>query len=485
MKTLNDILEGIKIVDQTGNTDVAIDHIRFDSRLVSPGDVFVAIRGTSVDGHRFISQVIKSGVAAVICEEFPENLSEKNQNNLIKVNDTRHALGIMAANFYNHPSEKINLIGVTGTNGKTTTVTLLFNLFRELGYNCGMLSTIENRINEEAFPAIRTTADPLQINELLSRMVKEKVTYCFAEISSHAIDQKRISGLMFAGGIFTNITQDHLDYHKDFKSYLYTKKAFFDLLPSKAFALSNIDDRNGRVMIQNTKAEKYTYGLKKSADYKGKITEHHMHGLNMRIDNTDAWFGIVGTFNAYNLMATYAAARLLGEDKQETLAAMSRLQGAEGRFDVTISSSGIKGIIDYAHTPDALKNVLETINQSRTRNETLTTIVGAGGDRDKTKRPEMARIATTFSDKVILTSDNPRSEDPQSIIDDMITGISKEHEKKVITILNREEAIKTACFMAHKGDIILVAGKGHEKYQEVNGVRYHFDDKEILSNYLK
>jgi len=485
MKKLNDILEGIKIGDQTGDTDVAIEHIRFDSRLVNPGDVFVAIRGTSVDGHQFISQVIKSGVAAVICEEFPENLSKKNQSVLIKVNDTRYALGIMASNFYNHPSEKINLIGVTGTNGKTTTVTLLFNLFRELGYNCGMLSTIENRIDEEVFPAIRTTADPLQINELLSRMVQEKVTYCFAEISSHAIDQKRISGLMFAGGVFTNITQDHLDYHKDFKSYLYTKKAFFDHLPAKAFALSNIDDRNGRVMIQNTKAEKYTYGLKKSADFKGKITEHHMHGLNMLIDNMEAWFGIVGTFNAYNLMATYAASRLLGEDKQETLATMSRLQGAEGRFDVTISSSGIKGIIDYAHTPDALKNVLETINKSRTRNETLTTIVGAGGDRDKSKRPAMARIATTYSDKVILTSDNPRSENPQSIIDDMTTGISKEHEKKVITILSREEAIKTACFMAVKGDIILVAGKGHEKYQEVNGVRHQFDDKEILSNHLK
>ena len=485
MKKLNDILHGVDITEQQGDMDSSINHLQFDSRQVQRSDVFVAIRGTSVDGHQFIPQVSKKAVRAIVCEEWPVDSMKETGIAWIKVPDSREALGIMASNYYDNPSEKLSLVGVTGTNGKTTTVTLLFNLFRELGYSCGMLSTVENRIDERSIQATHTTGDALQINKLLAQMAGENVTHCFAEISSHAIDQKRISGLVFAGGIFTNITQDHLDYHKNFRSYLYAKKAFFDKLPSAAFAITNNDDKNGKTILQNTRAKKYTYGLKRSADFKGKITEHHMHGINMLIDKTEVWFSMAGTFNAYNLLATYAAARLLDEAKEETLAAMSRLKGAEGRFDITLSKSGIKGIIDYAHTPDALKNVLETINQSRTRNETLITVVGAGGDRDKTKRPEMARIATTLSDKVILTSDNPRTEDPQAIIDDMTKGIGKQNEKKAITILSREEAIKTACLMAAEGDIILVAGKGHEKYQEIKGIRHHFDDKEILTNHLK
>ncbi|MCF8231790.1 MAG: UDP-N-acetylmuramoyl-L-alanyl-D-glutamate--2,6-diaminopimelate ligase [Bacteroidales bacterium] len=485
MKRLSHILEGVSIIDRKGISEAQVREITFDSRQVRKEDVFVAIRGTSVDGHKFIPDVVAGGVKAVVCEEFPDENVDSRPTILIKVKDTRYALAVMASNYYDNPSEKLNLIGVTGTNGKTTTVTLLYHLFMSLGYPCGMLSTIENRINEETIQATHTTGDPLQINAMLAQMVSHKVTHCFTEVSSHAIDQQRIAGLSFTGGIFTNITQDHLDYHKDFRSYLYTKKAFFDHLPKNAWALVNVDDKNGRLMLQNTNAKAYTYGLKKRADFKGKIKEHHMLGLSMEIDKTEVWFGIIGTFNAYNLMATYAAARLLDENKEETLASMSRLESAEGRFDITYSTGGIKGIIDYAHTPDALENVLQTINHSRTHNETLITVIGAGGDRDKTKRPQMGQIATTLSDKVILTSDNPRNEDPQKIIDEIAAGISAENEKKVIPILNREEAIKTACFMANKGDIILVAGKGHEKYQEVEGARHHFDDKEILIKYLK
>ncbi|MCF8308655.1 MAG: UDP-N-acetylmuramoyl-L-alanyl-D-glutamate--2,6-diaminopimelate ligase [Bacteroidales bacterium] len=485
MKNLCDILQGVGIIDRKGATDTQIREIKFDSRQVGTDDIFVAIRGTSMDSHQFIPDVMASGVKAVVCEEYPEKNVDPRQTILIKVKDSRLALAVMASNYYDNPSAKLNLIGVTGTNGKTTTVTLLYRLFTNLGYTCGLLSTIENRINERTLQATHTTGDPLQINALLAQMVREKVTHCFTEISSHAIDQQRIAGLSFDGAIFTNITQDHLDYHKDFRTYLYTKKAFFDHLTPDAWALVNVDNKNGRLMLQNTKARAYTYGLKKSADFKGKIKEHHMLGLSMVIDKTEVWFGIVGTFNAYNLVATYAAARLLEENKEETLAAMSQLESAEGRFDITYSQSGIKGIIDYAHTPDALENVLATINQSRTHNETLITVIGAGGDRDKTKRPQMGRIASALSDKVILTSDNPRNEDPQTIIDEMADGISTENEKKVMCIPKREEAIKTACFTANKGDVILVAGKGHEKYQEIKDVKHHFDDKEMLIKYLK
>lgn len=485
MKKLADILEGVTILKEQGTNAAAVENIRFDSRKVGSNDVFVAIKGTAIDGHQYIPEVAKRGVNAFVCQEWPSSLENEPTTAIVQVDDTRYALAVMAANYYNHPSDKMTLVGVTGTNGKTTTVTLLFNLFRELGYNCGMLSTVENRINEETLPATHTTGDPLQINALLAEMVRKKVTHCFAEVSSHAIDQKRIGGLNFDGAVFTNLSQDHLDYHKNFRAYLYAKKAFFDQLPSKAWALVNRDDKNGRVMLQNTKASTHSYALKTKADFKGKITEHHIGGLNMEIDRTQIWFGLAGTFNAYNLLATYAAAMLLGENKEETMAAMSRLKGAEGRFDATISPGGVTGIVDYAHTPDALKNVLETINQSRSFNESLITVIGAGGDRDKTKRPAMGRIAAALSDKVVITSDNPRNEEPQAIIDDIISGIGKENEKKIITIPAREEAIKTACMMAHERDIILVAGKGHEKYQEVKGVRHHFDDKEILSKYLK
>ncbi|MDZ7743829.1 MAG: UDP-N-acetylmuramoyl-L-alanyl-D-glutamate--2,6-diaminopimelate ligase [Bacteroidota bacterium] len=390
----------------------------------------------------------------------------------------------MASNFYDRPSHKLRLLGVTGTNGKTTIVNLLHQLFTGMGYVSGMISTIENQINREKIAATHTTPDPVQINKLLKQMQDAGCSFCFMEVSSHAIDQQRIAGLKFAGGIFTNITHDHLDYHKTFPAYLAAKKAFFDRLPADAFALTNLDDKNGNVMLQNTRAEKHTYALKSNADFKGRILENQFEGLNMIIDKHEAWFRLPGKFNAYNLLAVYGASVLLGEDRTEVLARLSHLKGAEGRMDFIRTKNKITAIVDYAHTPDALKNILETINEVRTQNEELITVVGTGGDRDKSKRAVMARIAASLSTKVILTSDNPRSEDPDSILQNMIQGVDGVDYKKVITISKRAEAIKAACIMAIPGDIILVAGKGHEKYQEIMGVKYPFDDKQKLMEFL-
>ena len=419
----------------------------------------------------------------MVCEVLPKKLSK--DVTYIQVKSSGLALGICAANFYGNPSEKLRLVGVTGTNGKTTTVTLLHQLFMKLGYKVGLLSTIENKIDHRVLPAAYTTPDAIELNKILSEMVDEGCTHAFMEVSSHAVVQHRIAGIRFAGGVFSNITHDHLDYHKTFDAYIKAKKTFFDELPKTAFALSNADDRNGEVMLQNSVAKKHTYALKSMADFRAKIVENSFGGLHLLINQSDVYCRLVGAFNAYNFLAIYATAMLLGEDAQNVLAIMSNLETAEGRFDTVKSSGGIVAIVDYAHTPDALENVLSTIATVRNGNETLITVVGCGGDRDRTKRPIMAKIACKMSDKVILTSDNPRTEDPQSILDQMNEGVEIPDRSKVLTILNREEAIRTACMLARSGDIILVAGKGHEKYQEINGVRHHFDDKEKLITALK
>ncbi len=483
MKKLNDILNGIKIVERFGSSNPEIKKIVFDSREVEANSLFFAIKGTQVDGHRFVEMAVKSGASAIVCEEVP---AEKNENVVyLKVENSQHALGIITGNFYDYPSEKFKLVGVTGTNGKTTIASVLYKLFGKLGYNVGLLSTIENRINDEVIEATHTTPDVVQINRLLAKMIEAGVDYCFMEVSSHAIDQERVSGLHFTGGIFTNLTHDHLDYHKDFKSYLAAKKKFFDDLPASAFALTNLDDKNGRVMQQNTRAAKYSYGLTVASDFYCKIIENQFDGLQLMIEGQPVWFRLVGKFNAYNLMAVYAAAVLLGENKMEVLTQLSLLEPAEGRFELMKSEEGISVIIDYAHTPDALKNVLETISATRTGNETLITLVGAGGNRDKTKRPLMAKVACDKSDKLILTSDNPRDEDPDAIIEDMKTGLDIIEKKKVLSITNRVEAIKTALALAKKGDIILIAGKGHEKYQVLKGGKIiPLDEKQIVREIL-
>ncbi len=483
MKKLTYIIENLSVDNIIGTTDRVIDSLCFDSRQIQSGGCFFAVSGTTTDGHSFIDQVIEKGAIAIVCEVLPKNLSE--QVTYIQVKSSSLALGICAANFYGNPSEKLKLVGITGTNGKTTTVTLLHQLFMQLGYKVGLLSTIQNKIDNEVLPATHTTPDAIQLNKILAEMVDAGCTHAFMEVSSHAIVQHRIAGLRFTGAIFSNITHDHLDYHKTFDAYLKAKKIFFDELPKTAFALSNIDDRNGDVMLQNTVAKKYTYALKSMADFRCKIIENSFTGLHLLINQSDVYCRLVGAFNAYNFLAIYATAVLLGEDSQNVLAIMSNLQSAEGRFETVKSSNGIIAIVDYAHTPDALENVLSTINNVRNGNETLITVVGCGGDRDKTKRPIMAKIACKMSDKVILTSDNPRSEDPQSILDQMNEGVELKDKSRVLTILNREEAIRTACMLARSGDIILVAGKGHEKYQEINGVRHHFDDKEKLITALK
>ena len=482
MKFLNDILKNIEITKVIGSTDVEVGSIEFDSRKVEPDSAFVAVKGTQVDGHAFISKAIDAGAKIIICEILPEKLSE-NITYLIVKNSSK-ALGILASNFYGNPSSKLMLIGVTGTNGKTTVVSLLYDLFKKLGYKAGLLSTIQNKIGDEIIGATHTTPDPVQINKLLNRMVYAGCTHCFMEVSSHAIEQDRIAGLIFEGGIFTNITHDHLDYHKTFDNYLKVKKKFFDELPDYAFALSNIDDKNGRVILQNTKALKKTYSLKSLSDFKCKIIENQFEGLELNIDGQEFWCRLIGSFNAYNLLAVYAAAVLLGEEKSKVLTALSMVEAVEGRFDVIRLQNNITGIVDYAHSPDALKNILDTISSIRTKNETLITIVGAGGDRDKNKRSLMGQIVSRKSDKVILTSDNPRSEEPEQVIKDIGKGVEPINYKKVISITNRREAIKTACSFAKPGDIILVAGKGHEKYQEIKGVKYPFDDKEILREFL-
>ncbi len=482
MKLLKEILYKAGITEVSGSTDLEIKTISFDSRQKGQDILFIAVRGTNTDGHNFIDNAIGNGAVAIVCENIPSNA---NRNiTYIKVSDSAYALGVIASNFFNNPSCELKLVGVTGTNGKTTTVTLLHDLFLSFGYGSGLISTIKNKINGSEIKSTHTTPDPLQLNALLRKMVDEGCGYCFMEVSSHSVTQQRIAGLEFAGGIFTNITHDHIDYHKTFEEYLKAKKTFFDSLPSNAFALSNTDDKNGMYVLQNTKALKRTYSLNNTADFKARIIENIISGLHLNIDGYDIWFNLVGKFNAYNLLAAYGAAVLLNGEKTNILANLSILKSVEGRFDYIKTPDNIMAIVDYAHTPDALKNVLNTISEIRTGNEKLITVFGCGGDRDRTKRPVMTKIACDMSDKIIITSDNPRSEDPESIIEEMKKGIEPVHYKKVLSITKREEAIKTACSLAAPGDIILIAGKGHEKYQEIKGQKFPFDDKEIIKNIL-
>ncbi len=483
MKYLSDIIEGLAFTELQGSADMEISAVVFDSRKVIPGCLFVAVKGTVADGHDFILQAINDGAVAVICEVLPARVT--GEVDFLMVADSSVALGLVSANFYDNPSAKLKLVGITGTNGKTTIATLLYKLFRNLGYKCGLLSTVENQINGEVVQATHTTPDPVELNSLMSEMVEQGCDYCFMEVSSHAIAQHRIGGLKFSGGIFSNLTHDHLDYHKTFESYLKAKKAFFDGLPANAFALTNIDDKNGSVMLQNTKAHKKTYGLKSMADYKARILENQFEGLLLQIDGEEVWFKMVGTFNAYNLLAVYAAAMLLEQDKTKILTSLSKLTGARGRFEYIVAPNKIIGIVDYAHSPDAVQNILSTIHDIRKGNEKVITVIGCGGDRDKTKRPIMAKTACEWSDKVIFTSDNPRSEDPGQIIKEMEEGVDPAFKRHTVSIVDRREAIKTACMLARPGDIVLIAGKGHEKYQEINGVKNHFDDMEELTEQFK
>lgn len=483
MTELRDILYKVHITSTSGNMAVTIAGICFDSRQAKPGYLFVAVKGTQSDGHLYIDKALAGGAAVVVVEKFPETISEK--ATYVAVKDSAQALGIIAANFYKNPSHKLKLIGVTGTNGKTTVATLLYQLFNSLGHRSGLLSTVVNKIVDNEIPATHTTPDPIQLNELLVKMNESNCTHCFMEVSSHAVDQERTAGLRFEAAIFTNITHDHLDYHKTFENYIKAKKKFFDELTPEAFALVNADDKRGMVMLQNTKARKHSFGLKKMVDFKGKIITNSMEGLELEIGNKNVWFKLIGDFNAYNLLAVYGAAVLLGEDSDEILTHLSAMHGAPGRFELVNPGAKILAIVDYAHTPDALKNVLETIAHLRSGTEQLITVVGCGGNRDKTKRPLMASIACRFSDKIVLTSDNPRDEDAMEIIREMQTGIGPSEARKTLVMPDREEAIKTACMLAKKKDIILVAGKGHEKYQEIKGVKHPFDDKEVLQRMLK
>lgn len=479
MKILKDILYKTGLEEVIGTTNVAIENVLFDSRAVESFSLFVAVSGTQVDGHKFIDKAIEKGAVAVVCEQLPEVLNK--DVTYVKVGNSAEALGYIACNFYDNPSEELKLVGVTGTNGKTSVVTLLHQLFQSLGYKCGMLSTVVNKIGDDVLNATHTTPDALSVNRLMHEMVEEGCDYCFMEASSHAIDQHRVTGLDFDVAVFTNITHDHLDYHKTFKNYINAKKLLFDNLKPEAFALVNNDDRNGAVMVQNTSAKVQTYGVKTMTDFKAKVIENQFTGLQLSIDGNDVWTRLVGGFNAYNLLAVYGVAVLLEQDKMDVLTAVSKLDTVNGRFEYIKTPSDIAGIVDYAHTPDALENVLETIKEIRTRNEQVITVVGCGGDRDKAKRPEMARIACKFSDKVIFTSDNPRSEEPDVIIADMQAGVPPQDFKKTLSITNRKEAIKAAVTMAESGDIILVAGKGHETYQEIKGVRHDFDDMAVLT----
>lgn len=476
---LEAILIEVETIEIFGNPGVEVATMAFDSRQVSAGTLFFAVRGTLTDGHDYIHQAVAAGAVAVICEEKPEILSDA--VTYVVVADASAALGYAAAAFYHHPSQHLTLVGITGTNGKTTIATLLFRLFRALGYKVGLISTVENQINQTVISATHTTPNPIALNELLLKMVDAGCDYCFMEVSSHAVVQQRIAGLTFAGGVFSNITHDHLDFHETFANYINAKKGFFDGLSNKSFALTNTDDKNGMVMLQNTAATKKTYALRQLADFKGNLIGNKFSGLQLDVDGTETFFRLVGAFNAYNLLAVYGTAMLLGQDKLAVLTAMSELEGAEGRFDFITAKNQVIGVIDYAHTPDAVQNVLSTINDVKNGTEKVITVIGCGGDRDKTKRPIMARVACDWSDKVILTSDNPRTEDPLAILAEMQTGVSPTNLPKTITIADRREAIKTAWHLAQPGDIILVAGKGHEKYQEVNGKRQHFDDKEVLT----
>lgn len=478
MKTLQQLLIQTKTQQVTGALDKNITAIEIDSRKVKAGAVFVAITGAQSDGHAFIGKAIELGAVAIVCETLPADLNAG--VTYIKVASSGEAAARMAVEFYNHPSAEVKLVGVTGTNGKTTIATLLFKLFRQLGYSCGLISTVQNQIDDIIIPATHTTPDAISLNALLRKMVDEGCSYVFMECSSHAIHQHRITGLKFAGALFSNITHDHLDYHKTFDEYIRVKKKFFDDLSADAFAISNADDKRGEVMLQNTSATKYLYSLKTMAAFKGKILENALTGLVMTINDQEVHFRLIGTFNAYNLLAVYGAAVCLGVESSEVLTALSMLTGAEGRFDYIISANNIIGIVDYAHTPDALENVLSTIKKLRKGYEQIITVVGCGGDRDKTKRPVMAQAACDWSDRVILTSDNPRTEDPEAILRDMEAGLSSAAKRKYITLVDRKQAIEEAVRMAKPEDIILVAGKGHEKYQDINGVKHPFDDKAVL-----
>lgn len=479
MLQLKDILIGVDATQVVGDTSVEVIGLQIDSRKVAKGDVFFAIRGTQTDGHKYIAKAIELGAVAVVVEELPKELDTHVVYVMVK--DSAAVAGVMANAFYGAPSHQLKLVGVTGTNGKTTVATLLYKLFRELGYKCGLISTVQNLIGDEAESATHTTPDAISVHALLARMVEAGCTHAFMEVSSHAIHQQRIASVEFAGGIFTNISHDHLDYHKTFDEYIRVKKKFFDDLPKEAFALTNADDKRGMVMLQNTRAEKHTYSLRVPATFKGKVLENNLTGLVMTVNEHEAYFRMIGTFNAYNLLAVYGAALMLGENNTEVLSVLSNLHGAPGRFETFMSEKEkVIGIVDYAHTPDALLNVLATINQINQRVQHVITVIGCGGDRDKTKRPLMAEVACEHSDRAILTSDNPRTEDPEVILNDMEAGLSMTHKRKVLRITDRKEAIKTACSLAQPEDIVLVAGKGHETYQEVNGVRHHFDDREIL-----
>ncbi len=483
MKTIANLIQNIAVKKVNGSPLVSILHLTYDSREAGEGSLFFAIKGTQVDGHSYITSVCEKGVAAIVCETLPSELDDT--VTYIQVANTSEAMANIAAEFYDHPSQKLKLTAVTGTNGKTTVATLLFKLFRSFGHHVGLLSTVQNQIDDEIIPATHTTPDSIRINELLELMVERGCEYCFIEASSHAIDQHRITGLHFAGTIFNNITHDHLDYHHTFENYIQAKKKLFDDVNEEAFALTNKDDKNGMVMLQNTKATRYTFSLKSMADFKAKIIESDFNGMLLTIDEEEAWFRLVGNFNAYNILAVYGAAFLLGKNKHEIITKLSSLESVKGRFEYTTLPNGVIAVIDYAHTPDALENVLKTINQLRTQNEQLITVVGCGGNRDTTKRPVMADVATELSTKVIFTSDNPRNENPELILDDMQKGVKPIHYKKTLRISDRKEAIKTAVSIAQKGDIILVAGKGHENYQEIKGVKHHFDDKETVMEIFK
>ncbi|SDG68726.1 UDP-N-acetylmuramoyl-L-alanyl-D-glutamate--2,6-diaminopimelate ligase [Psychroflexus sediminis] len=482
MKVLKDILYKVPIESVKGSTAVDLKSIHFDSRLVSRQDAFVAIRGTAADGHLYIDAAISQGAEVIVCEKFPSELAPG--ITYVQVKDTREALAIMASNYYDRPSSNLKLVGVTGTNGKTTVSSLLYQLFKALGYKVGLISTVTIKVDEKEFSTKLTTPDSLTINAYLKMMNEVGVEFCFMEVSSHGIAQHRTLGLDFKAGIFTNLSQDHLDYHNSFAEYRDVKKRFFDQLSKDAFAITNIDDKNGRYMLQNTKSKTYGYGVKNLTDYKVKILEESFSGLKLNINGNEVWSRFIGDFNAYNLLAVYATADLLGVEKLENLKILSQLKPVEGRYQHHISETGIHVIVDYAHTPDALKNVLQTTNEIRTRNEELITVVGCGGDRDKTKRPLMGKIAGNLSSKVIFTSDNPRTEDPEEIIRDIEKGVEPQDVFKTLHITSRKQAIKTACSLAQKGDIILIAGKGHETYQEVHGVRSDFDDLKIVKDLL-
>ncbi|MFD0864017.1 UDP-N-acetylmuramoyl-L-alanyl-D-glutamate--2,6-diaminopimelate ligase [Sungkyunkwania multivorans] len=483
MSLLKDILYKVNLTAVVGSTSVSISNLAYDSRKVSLNDVFIAIKGTQMDGHNYIQKAVELGALAIVCEEMPEHLV--NGVTYVQVSDSHRSLALMASNFFGEPSKNLKLVGITGTNGKTTVATLLYQLFIKAGYKVGLLSTVKVMVGEQEYPATHTTPDPLMINGYLKEMNEEGVEFCFMEVSSHGIHQKRTDGLHFAGGIFTNLSHDHLDYHKSFAEYRDVKKSFFDSLDKEAFALVNVDDKNGLVMLQNTKARKLTYALRSYADYRAQILENQFSGLLLKVNEHEVWSKLIGSFNAYNLLAIYATAEQLGLEQLEILRLISDLESVSGRFQYLISKEKITAIVDYAHTPDALKNVLGTINSIRTGNEELITVVGCGGDRDRAKRPKMAHIASALSTKAIFTSDNPRSEDPDLIIEEMEKGVEPQHYKKTMAITDRKQAIKTACQLANTNDIILIAGKGHEAYQEVNGKRTDFDDYKIVTELLR